>query len=158
VRVLTGIAALAAVLSLPAAAAAKLLEPGQVRFGFGLGGSRSSLSVGGSAGYVVNPHLVPGIHAGVTFADPDSATAGAGITAYLLEDAGVNPYVDVSGGRLFVGGGLPDAWTASVGAGVMLVQGRHLGLSIGIVHGWVWFDDGRSGSGTWPDVGVGLYY
>ena len=152
------LAALVALLA-PATAGAGLLEPGSLRLGLGLGAGSGVVAAGLELGYVVNPHVVPGVRVSGRLVDggPNTGTTEAGVTFYLSPESSFIPYAEGWGGRLFVGDGLDDAWKVSVGAGVLMVLGTNLGLSIGVSHDRYSFDDGSTFQENRPTLGIGLF-
>ena len=143
-------------LLLPLPAAAVAIRPGEVPIQIGLGVGSGGAAARVKVGYVIHHLLTPFVAAEGQLSTPAVATLTAGVRAHLLDDAAFNPWVEGYGGRLFVGGGLPDATLAGAGAGVLWGTGGGFALSVGLFYERRWFDDGFEDADTFPHLGLRL--
>lgn len=139
---------------LPLSAAAGRFEAGTLRVGAGMGlrGSPEGTVFSASATFGVfvlrglELHISNLVQAG---GDEPTVYLLTGGARYIpLPDLHLAPYLSGEAGRLFVGGGLRDAWLAGAGGGLLTMLGPSWGIDLGAGYRWFFFPE-EDPTGDW---------
>ncbi len=144
----------------PSNPASARMEPGEMRFGAGLGLRSTDEGLTFSAGATFGVFALQGLESGVDLyfqAGGSSATLFA-LSGYVrwvvLPDAFLSPYVRLGGGRLFIQD-MGDAWLLSAGGGLVYWIGEWYGIDLGADYRWHLFADEIAGG---FDTRIGLMF